>query len=161
MTTTRAILALPVAAMLLLPACEAGRENEAVGSLIGGAIGALLGSEIGGGEEERRIGVAVGAIIGSQIGGDIGRQLDDAARHRARVAEAEALSSASIGEPIRWEDPDNDYGPAEGTVTVKRQGRNEDGRTCREYTHEVTIAGESETVVGTACLGEDGRWTAV
>lgn len=160
MKTTRAILALPLSTVLLLAACSDG-GGESAGSIIGGTVGALLGSEFGGGEAERRIGVAIGAILGSHAGSSIGRQLDEAARHRARVAEAEALTSGQIGQTFRWEAPENDHGPASGAVTVNREGRNEEGHACREYTHEVTVAGKAETVISTACLDEDGRWSAV
>ncbi len=158
MKATRAILALPFSAVLLLAACSDG-GNESIGSTLGGAVGAVLGSEFGGGEAERRIGTAIGAIFGTRVGGKIGRQLDEAARQRARAAEAKALTSGSIGQTIRWEAPENDHGPASGAVTVNRQGRDNKGRACREYTHEVTVAGKSETVVSTACVDEDGNWS--
>ena len=37
--------------------------------------------------------------------------------------------------------------------------RGPDGNTSSEYRQTVTIGGQSEIVVGTACLGADGAWT--
>ena len=144
----------------LLGACGPQGENEAVGTIAGAVIGGFAGSAVGDGTG-RDVAIASGAVLGALIGGHIGRRLDEQSQMMAQDARHRALDQGTAGQGIRWDAPDNSAGPAHGVVMVNRSGQNQAGRTCREYTHEVTIAGETEVVVGTACLGDDGRWTEV
>lgn len=148
---------LGAAAAMTLAACDDGRQQEQAGAVLGGVIGGVIADNAGGNKEA----IVLGAIAGSMIGASIGRQLDEASRRQASTAEDRALNDADVGQQIVWENPGNSNGPAKGVVVVKRQGQDTAGRTCREYSHEVTIAGETEVLIGTACLGDDGRWTRV
>ena len=150
-----AVVAIPV-----LGACGPQGEGEAIGTVAGAVIGGLAGSEVGGGSG-REIAIAGGAVLGALLGAEIGRRLDDHSRMVAQNAQQRALDDGHVGEAIVWESPNNAGGPATGQVIVSQSGQDTSGRTCREYTHEVTIAGETETVVGVACRGDDGRWTDV
>ena len=149
-----------VGAVAFLGACGPQGEGEAVGTITGAVIGGLAGSGVGDGSG-RDVAIAAGAVIGALIGGEIGRRLDEHSEMIARNTQRRALDEGQIGQAIRWENPDNAGGAASGRVTVDKTGEDRNGRTCREYTHEVTVAGVSETAVGVACLGDDGRWTIV
>ncbi len=149
-----------VGAIVMVTGCGPQGEGEALGTIAGAVIGGLAGSEIGSGSG-RDVAIATGAVLGALVGGEIGRRLDEHSAMVAGNAQNRALNQGRIGQRISWDNPDNASGPASGAVTVVRSGQDQSGRTCREYTHEVTIAGTKETVVGTACLGEDGRWTDV
>ena len=149
-----------VGAILLAAACGPRGENEAIGTLAGAVIGGLAGSEVGSGSG-RDVAIATGAVLGAFVGAEIGRRLDDHSRMQASDAQQRALDQGQVGQAIAWENPNNSAGPASGQVIVQRSGQDAGGRTCREYTHEVIIAGVTETVVGMACLGDDGRWTEV
>jgi len=71
-------------------------------------------------------------------------------QHEAAQVEA---TTAPVGQPITWND-----GDANGSVTTTREGMDASGLTCREFQQEVTIGGETEQAVGTACLQADGSW---
>ena len=151
---------LAISATALLGGCAPQGEGEVLGTVAGAVIGGLAGSEVGGGSG-RDVAIAAGAVLGAFLGGEVGRRLDEHSRLVANGAQRRALDEGQVGQAIDWESPDNSGGAASGQVIVQQNGWDSSGRTCREYTHEVTIAGDTETVVGTACLGDDGRWTNI
>jgi hypothetical protein len=67
-----------------------------------------------------------------------------------------AATTAPLSDPIDWND-----GNASGTVTPTREGHTEDGRLCREFQQQVTIAGKRTQAFGTACQESDGSWQIV
>jgi hypothetical protein len=77
----------------------------------------------------------------------------DEQTQRQHEAAQVAATTAPVGETITWETSD-----ARGSVTTIREDNADSGATCREFQQTVTIAGESETAVGTACLRADGSW---
>ena len=81
--------------------------------------------------------------------------IDEASQRAHESAQIEA-TTAPIGEPIVWKTE-----TASGSVVATKEGESLAGRTCREYQQQVTIGGETETAVGTACLQEDGSWKIV
>ena len=147
-----------IGAIALLGACGPQGEGEVLGAVTGAVIGGLAGSEVGGGSG-REIAIASGAVLGALLGAEVGRRLDEHTQMVAARAEQRALDEGHVGQAIVWQNPDNSGGAASGQIIVQRSGADSQGRTCREYSHEVTIAGETETVIGVACLGDDGRWT--
>lgn len=158
-TRTGTLFALSLAVALLLSAC-AESEGEGLGAVFDKAFGVLSGSEAGSGDDLRHGETVVGAVSNSPIGTSIGQRLDVNALHRAWIAEVEALDTARIGQAFVWEAPNNESGPAQGTVTVQRKGYLEPSDyVCREYMIEVTIDGETESSVNAACEDEDGGWS--
>ncbi len=123
-------------------------NRELVGQILGGATGAVVGSEIGDGTG-RLVAVAAGTIIGAVIGGEIGRSMDRA----DRLCIDQALEHAPDGDRIRWNDEGRQY-----TVTPRNTRQYEDGRYCREYYMESDIGGRTEQVYGRACRQPDGSW---
>lgn len=151
-----------VGAITLVPltACEPGHENELTGAVLGATLGGLAGAHVGDGSG-RAMAIAFGAMTGMLVGATIGQRLDNQSALLAEKAQRQALNNNRVGESITWNNPDNSGGAARGTIILQRDGADQDGRTCREYSHEVTIAGDTETVIGKACLGDDGRWTEI
>jgi len=76
----------------------------------------------------------------------------DRMQHQNAFNEA---AQAPLNRQIRWQNPQNGH---YGTVTPLRQGQNQMGQTCREFESTVTIDGQMETAVGTACLMPGGVW---
>ncbi len=145
---------------LALSGCTTMSENETAGTIIGGVAGAVVGNRFGKGSG-RTAATALGAVIGATAGRNVGRSLDTTSRQRAGAAAHEALETADVGEPIRWENPDNVDGPAYGSATVTRQGADSEGRTCREFQQTVIIGGREEQSYGTACRDDNGDWKIV
>jgi outer membrane lipoprotein SlyB len=61
---------------LALAACAEGREGQTIGTVAGGALGAVLGSQFGGGKGQLAA-VAIGAIAGAWAGSELGKKLDE------------------------------------------------------------------------------------
>jgi surface antigen len=128
-----------------------GRCNrEAVGTLLGGAVGAAAGSTVGKGGD-RTAAIIGGAILGALAGNVIGRSMDEADGYCV----AQALAHGKDGETVIWHSPRSD---TEYRVTPKRSYQTDSGRYCREYTARAIVGGRREQTYGTACLQPDGSW---
>ena len=129
--------------------------KQAVGTALGGALGGLAGSQVGNGNA-RLAATAGGALLGAWLGSEVGKSLDHADLLAQERATQTALETNPTGQPATWRNPDTGH---RGVVTpVKTYER--DGRPCRDFTQQVTIAGQSETVTGRACRDRDG-WKLV
>jgi surface antigen len=146
--------ALAVSAALALGACTSGSGGETVGLLGGAAGGALLGSQIGGGAGKLAA-VAVGTLVGALAGREIARRFTSSDQERAAAAERQAIAD---NRAITWNDPGTGH---TGTVAPQRTYTDASGRTCRVYSHRVTIDGHNENATGTACQRADGTWQLV
>lgn len=146
-----------IAATFLLTACSTNPDSmfnkENMGTIGGGAIGAVLGSNVGKGKGKTAA-IAVGTLLGAFVGSEIGKSLDQADRMYANQA-YQAAHSAPIGETISWNNPESGH---QGSYTPVRDGRTTSGRYCREYEQTVIIDGRREVGYGTACQSSDGRW---
>lgn len=146
-----------IAAAFLLTACSTNPDSmfnkENMGTLGGGAIGAVLGSNVGKGSGNTAA-IAVGTLLGAFVGSEIGKSLDQADRMYANQAYQTAHQSP-IGETISWNNPESGN---QGSYTPVRDGRTTSGRYCREYEQTVIIDGRREVGYGTACQSTDGRW---
>ena len=142
--------------VLSLSACAELQNNpkRSLGTLVGAGLGALVGSQIGGGTG-RLAAVAIGALGGAYLGGEVGRSLDRADRTRADRTARNALEYSRTGETIRWRNPDSGHS---GTFAPTRTYRTAGGRDCREYQTTVTVGGQSKDAYGTACRQGDGTW---
>ena len=128
--------------------------KQSFGTLGGAALGGFLGSQIGGGKG-RLATTAAGTLIGALVGSEIGRGLDDADRLHAQRAH-QVASTAPIGQPIHWNNPDSGN---RGTVTPIREGtQNTTGAYCREYQTTIVVGSEPQSGYGTACRQPDGSW---
>ncbi|WP_175563706.1 RT0821/Lpp0805 family surface protein [Pseudoxanthobacter soli] len=97
---------------------------------------------------------AVAFAAALPMDGTVARALGDTDRKAAAKAEIEALELSKTGAPVTWKNPDTDFygvvvpGP---TYVVNNQE-------CRDYTHTIYADGQSLTLRGRACRGEDGTW---
>ena len=82
--------------------------------------------------------------------------LNEQAQREHEAAQIEA-AKARVGERIVWETES-----ATGYVVTTKEGVDaDDGLTCREFQHTITVGGKTEDAYGTACLQEDGSWHMV
>ncbi len=152
-------LALSVMVSLGVTACTTsqGNQKQQAGSLLGGALGAVIGSQFGEGSG-RDYAIAAGAILGALAGSNIGAQLDERDRLLAGQAQSKALNRADVNETISWNNPNSGNS---GTYTPTRNGTSSSGQYCREYKQEIIIDGRRETGYGTACQRSDGSWEII
>lgn len=135
----------------MLTSC-AGINNEGVGTLSGGAIGGLLGSQFGGGSG-KVIAAAGGALVGAYLGGNIGRTMD----RQDKLQMQQALESTPSGKAAHWKNPDNG-----NRYTVKpTKTYYHKQQPCREYTTYANIGGKKQQIYGRACRQADGAWKVV
>lgn len=131
------------------------RENT--GTAVGAIAGALIGSQFGGSTGSRIAAGVAGAALGGLIGNRIGASLDDEDRRRAYAAQMQALESGPSGAPVSWRNPDSGrYGSI-----VPGPAYQQNGGTCRQYTHTIYIDGRPQTARGAACRNPDGTWTPI
>lgn len=148
------IFTVPVVALSLV-ACQGAGQKETIGTLGGAAAGGLIGSQIGSGSGKAAA-ILAGVLIGGLIGNQIGRQLDEQDRRYAAQA-AQRSFDGPPGSTSSWRNPDSgNHGtirPTTGTYAGP------DGRPCRDFNHEITLAdGRREVIRGTACQNPDGSW---
>jgi surface antigen len=142
-------------ALVMLAGCAAPMgPREGTGTLLGAGAGALLGSQIGGGQG-RIVATAAGTLLGALIGQDVGRTLDRADQDYLQRTSQDALENSVTNQPSTWVNPDTGH---QGTVTPTSTYQTSDGRYCREYTQTVEINGEIQEAYGTACRQPDGSW---
>ena len=135
--------AIPVALVFALAACGQGQVNKQTGgTLLGAGLGALAGSQVGGGRGKLAA-VAIGALA------------DRVAMQRTSQG---ALESNQTGQSSSWSNPDSGH---KGTVTPTRTYQTASGDPCREYQQTVTIDGKTEQAYGRACRQPDGSWKIV
>ncbi|MFI4918515.1 MAG: RT0821/Lpp0805 family surface protein [Legionellales bacterium] len=127
-------------------------NNEGVGTITGGVVGGLLGSQFGGGSG-KVLAVAGGALLGAYLGGQIGKTMD----RQDRIELQRALETAPTGRVIIWSNPDNGN---RYTVTPTRTYYHAQ-QPCREYTTQAVIGGKSQQIYGKACRQGDGSWRVV
>lgn len=143
---------------LTAAACGENR-NQTIGTIAGAAAGAAVGSTIGQGSG-RTAAMIVGAAIGAYIGSELGRRLDERDRRIAQQNANYAMKETQTGTTSKWENPDSGN-RGELTPTTDPY-RNNEGRTCRDFTETIELAdGESDTVSGTRCQRADGSWEVV
>jgi surface antigen len=133
---------------------DAGRCNrQQVGQILGGAVGGILGSQVGKGSG-RTAAIIGGAVIGLLVGGEIGRGMDQI----DQACVGQVLEHAPTGEHVEWVDPDR---KANYSVTPTDTYQDTQGRYCREYQTTASIGGKTRQLYGTACRQPDGSWEIV
>jgi len=132
----------------VLTGCAGAGPKQTGGQLLGGAAGALLGSQFGKGTG-RLFGVAIGALAGSYLGGAIGHEMDERDKQLAQSTMVNTLEKAPDNQAHSWKNPNNNHS---GSFAVTRtQEFPGDNLVCRDYVHTVTIDGRQEKVHGRAC----------
>lgn len=137
----------------LLAGCAEGREKEGLGTIIGAGLGALAGSQIGGGKGQMAA-IAIGALGGAWAGGELGKSLDEADRMKASQTAQNSLENNRSGQVAAWRNPDSgNSGTFTPTDTYKDSGKD-----CRTFESTITVDGKTEPATGTACRDADGAW---
>ncbi len=130
--------------------CDRGLfTNQNIGTVLGAAVGGLLGSQFGGGS-----GKAVATIAGVIGGGFLGNQIGQGMDQADQRCMAQTLDYARPGQTVTWRNPDNgrDY-----RVTPRDEMRRH-GRRCRTVDSQAMIDGQPATVTSVACRQRDGSW---
>ncbi|MEJ2567169.1 MAG: RT0821/Lpp0805 family surface protein [Gammaproteobacteria bacterium] len=124
-------------------------HREAVGAILGGTVGAIIGSKLSS-HDDKPLGAVTGAVIGILVGRSIGHSMDDA----DQACTGQVLERAADRQSVAWVNPDTGVKyQVTPTDTYQR-----DGRYCREYITHATIEGARRTIHGTACRNADGSW---
>ncbi|MFY7697737.1 MAG: RT0821/Lpp0805 family surface protein [Legionella sp.] len=142
------ILVATLSVSFLLGGC-APMNNEGLGTLSGGVVGGLLGSQFGGGSGKFAA-TAGGALIGAFLGGRIGQYMDK----QDRLEMQRALETAPVGHAVAWQNPDN--GNRYSVKPTRTYYANQ--QPCREYVTHATIGGKVQEIYGKACRQGDGSW---
>jgi surface antigen len=155
MKTSQKLIATFLLGTLAIAGCMPNSgSNQTAGSLLGGAGGAVLGSQFGKGKGQL-VGVAIGALAGSYLGGNIGAQMDARDRQLAHQSMQHSLEKMPDNRPSSWNNPNNQH---HGQFTVKRTEEiPARDMVCRDYEHRVFIGPREETVVGRACRNVHDR----
>lgn len=127
-----------------------GRCNrEAVATVVGGVLGAVVGSRVAS-PENRTVATIIGAAAGALIGNRIGRKLDEA----DRSCFGHALEVGRSGQPVTW--TNDSTGVHYEMVPGADRGR--DGTACREFTLRASVGKEKSSRRGIACQSQPGIW---
>ena len=157
MTITR--IAAATLFVFMLTACQNLQNNpkQEGGTLLGAGLGALAGSQIGGGTGQL-VAVALGALGGAFLGSEVGKSLDKADRLFMKRNANDTFERSRTGQTSSWRNPDSGHS---GTLTPTRSFQTASGQPCREYQQTVTIGGRTENAYGTSCRQADGSWKIV
>ena len=144
---------------VFLTACAQMQDNpkQTAGTLVGAGLGALAGSQIGGGKGQLAA-VAIGALGGAWLGGEAGKSLDRADKMYAERSAQQALEYNTQGQTAAWRNPDTGH---QGSTTPVDTYRTAGGEDCRVYETDVTIDGRTERATGRACRQGDGTWRVI
>ncbi len=161
MPTMRTFLRVAAAVLVAVPliACQQMQDNpkQAGGTLIGAGLGALVGSQVGGGKGKLAA-VAIGALAGAWAGSEVGKSLDKADRLYAQRNAQNGLEYNQTGQAVAWKNPDSGHS---GTFTPTRTYKSADGQNCRQFETTIYVDGKQETGSGQACRRADGTWQIV
>ncbi|MEE8393078.1 MAG: RT0821/Lpp0805 family surface protein [Rhodospirillales bacterium] len=157
MTLSRIAIATLIA--VTLTACENMQDSpkQTGGTLIGAGLGALIGSQLGGGKGKLAM-VAIGALGGAYLGSEVGKSLDRADRMHAERNAQGSLEHNKSGQTSTWSNPDSGHS---GTVTPTNVYETASGEDCRQFETTVNIDGQQEKAIGRACRQSDGTWRIV
>ena len=145
-----------IALCLSVSGCMGGPKQTG-GTLLGGGLGALAGSQIGKGNGQL-VAVAAGTLLGAFVGSNIGESLDKADQMYADKAAQNTFEKAKTGQATTWQNPDNGHS---GTIVAQKAYQTQAGQYCREFTQTIQIGGQTQKGYGTACRQPDGSWQIV
>src|SRR5579864_5846355 len=128
-------------------------SNQDIGTMSGGVVGGLLGSQFGQGGG-KILAVGAGALAGALIGGAIGKNMDETDKLKMN----QALEGNSVGQPAYWQ---NQKTGTNYTVVPTKNVTVDGNQYCREYRSTANVAGKKQQVYGTACRQPDGSWQVV
>ena len=129
--------------------------KQTLGTIGGAGIGALIGSQVGGGKGQLAavaIGTLAGAWAGSEVGNSPFSSLDKADKLYAQRTAQNSLEYNKTSQSSSWRNPDSGHS---GTFTPTRTYHTAGGANCREF--ETTIRGRTRREAASeACRQPDG-----
>lgn len=128
----------------------ADMSKSDIGTVSGGVIGGLVGSQFGKGGGQL-LAISAGTLAGAVIGNAIGKNMEET----DKLKMTQALESSPVGQPIYWK---NEHTGNRYTVTPTKNVTVHGNRYCREYQTTAVVAGKKQQVYGTACRQPDGSW---
>lgn len=121
---------------------RSGRCNrDAIGAVIGGVAGAVIGGQVAD-REDRVVGMVIGGVVGAVIGHAVGDRMDD----RDRACMGHALDVGKPGVPVAWK---------HGTTRYQFVPGRSAGEGCRHVTLRVDGGKPHPSV---ACPSGRGEW---
>jgi len=131
--------------------CDRGQfgNKQVLGTVLGAAVGGLLGNQVGGGSG-KTVATIAGVLGGGFLGNQVGKGMDQA----DQGCMAQTLDQAPPGATVTWRNPDNGY---DYRVTPRDEFRRH-GERCRTVESQAIIHGRPEIVTNVACRHRDGRW---
>ena len=148
---------LPVSAVVIA-LVAGGCSKEDMGTVVGGAAGALAGAQFGKGTGQLAM-MAGGTLLGAFLGNSVGKSLDKADSMYAQRTATNALESSPSGHASTWKNPDSGHS---GTIIPARATQDPTtGQYCREFQQTVNVGGQEQKAYGTACRQPDGSWKII
>ncbi len=130
--------------------CDRGLfSKQNIGTVLGAAVGGLLGSQVGGGSG-KTVATIAGVVGGGFLGNQVGQGMDQA----DQGCVAQTLDQAPPGRTVSWRNPDNgrDY------RVTPRDEFHRNGQRCRNVESQTIINGRPAVVTNVACKRRDGSW---
>jgi len=148
---------LSLASVLILSGCNATTgSKENLGTVVGAALGGLVGSQFGSGDG-KTASIVTGIFLGGLLGKDVGATLDRVDKQIIARTTHTALENSPVGSTSNWNNPDTGNS---GTVTPIKTYQTTSGY-CREFQTTITVGGKVQNAYGTACRQPDGSWRVV
>lgn len=157
MRMNKKVIAIAVSSLLMVGCANTHTKQDTgagLGALLGGGLAYGLGQYSSNKEIWTVLGIALGAIIGSNIG----QQLDERDKMLAGMAMQRSLEYAPDNQMNTWKNPNTGNS---GTVVPMSTVVNNNGTPCREFTTTIFVGGKQEQGYGTACRQSDGNWKIV
>lgn len=130
------------------PGQSGGITNAAGGTVLGGILGGLAGTQIGHGQGTT-VAIIGGTLLGAFLGNRLGHALDQQSRIAADEAAQRAMETGRT--QVRH--------TRQATIVVKPHHRYREGyRICRNFTTDVKINGKTQVAQGVACKDSQGFW---
>ena len=152
------VLSLTVLSVLTLNGCSntTTGSKEGLGTVVGAALGGLLGSQFGSGDGNTAA-IVTGIFLGGLLGKDVGATLDRVDKQMMARTTHNTLENSPIGSTSNWNNPDTGNS---GTITPTKTYQTTSGY-CREFQTTVTVGGKVQNAYGTACRQPDGSWKII
>jgi surface antigen len=141
--------------MFVISSCDnsATSNNSELGVITGGVIGAVVGSQFGGGDG-KILAATAGAVAGGYIGSQIGENMDKVNRMKVN----DALENTKTNQSRSWVDPDTKAQYTIKPTKTINQTTEFGEKVCRKYMMSIVIDGKLDTATGTACRDKNGDW---
>lgn len=138
---------------VILSSCENSNENKKIAQLIGGTLGAIVGSEFGSGAG-KTISTILGSTTGYLIGTKLVNTLSDKEKKQLTNLTEKSLELNKKNEKLFWKSDEKNISaeiePLE-KFTINSYK-------CRKYKKTINNNEKIETVESKACRDEDGNW---